>query len=398
MALPALRLSGIYMALATAAFAVFLDRWVFNLPDFSVGPDRHQVLRQRLGAGRSRCKLFGVSMGDARSQMVLAVVVFVLVAVLMMAIRTSRFGRRLLAVRDSEAACATFGLDLLGTRLAVFMLSAAIAGLGGAIYATQLSAITPNNFDFFTGLPIFMMVVVGGAGFVGGALFAGIGLYGFLPVLTAIWSGLAKIQTDHARASSASAWASSRAAPPRSSATASPSSATTRRCSAACSSAWPSPGACAWPASTRAGAWWPSCSWSASPPSAWPAPGPTGRWARRSRPATVPVDEVPLEWMGVTVPWTAERLAEIDQRLCLQEFNLGNRAGAGSSVPSRLGRRPVGADARRRWLVPLLEVSRRQRPLRRQPGAQRRVDHRPRPAASPGSSGPTAPARPRCST
>ena len=65
-----------------------------------------------------------------------------------------------------------------------------IAGLGGAVYATQLSAITPTNFDFFSGLPIFMMVVVGGAGFVGGALFAGIGLYGFLPVLTAIWAGV----------------------------------------------------------------------------------------------------------------------------------------------------------------------------------------------------------------
>ena len=38
MALPALRLQGIYLALATAAFAVFLDQWVFHLPDFDVGP------------------------------------------------------------------------------------------------------------------------------------------------------------------------------------------------------------------------------------------------------------------------------------------------------------------------------------------------------------------------
>ena len=44
-ALPALRLSGIYMALATAAFAVFLDRWIFNLPDFIVGPGPHQPVR-----------------------------------------------------------------------------------------------------------------------------------------------------------------------------------------------------------------------------------------------------------------------------------------------------------------------------------------------------------------
>ncbi len=60
-ALPALRLSGIYMALATAAFAVFLDRWVFNLPDFSVGPIDVQLLRQRLGAGQAAQAVRGVA-------------------------------------------------------------------------------------------------------------------------------------------------------------------------------------------------------------------------------------------------------------------------------------------------------------------------------------------------
>ncbi len=180
-ALPALRLSGIYMALATAAFAVFLDRWIFNLPDFSWGP----VHIGLFGSGSvdvAPLRFFGHSLDSARSQMVVSVVVFVAVAVAGHGHPlAASSGRRLLAVRDSEAACATFGLNLLGTRLAVFMLSAGIAGLGGAIYATQLSSITPNNFDFFSGLPVFMMVVVGGAGFVGGALFAGIGLYGILP-------------------------------------------------------------------------------------------------------------------------------------------------------------------------------------------------------------------------
>ena len=116
-ALPALRLSGIYMALATAAFAVFLDRWIFNLPDFSWGP----VHIAQFGAGAvdvAPLRFFGTSLGSARSQMVVSVVVFVAVAVLVMVIRTSALGRRLLAVRDSEAACATFGLNLLGTRLA----------------------------------------------------------------------------------------------------------------------------------------------------------------------------------------------------------------------------------------------------------------------------------------
>ena len=193
-ALPALRLSGIYMALATGAFAVLLDRWIFVLPDWSWGP-LHISIFSSGSLDVSSLRMFGYSFSSPESQMVLVVVTFVLVALVVVAIRRSAFGRRLLAIRDSEAACATFGLNLLGTRLAVFMLSAAIAGLGGALYATQLQSISPINFDFVTGLPIFMLVVIGGAGFVGGALLAGVALYGFLPLLAAVWPWFANIET-----------------------------------------------------------------------------------------------------------------------------------------------------------------------------------------------------------
>jgi branched-chain amino acid transport system permease protein len=193
-ALPALRLQGIYMALATAAFAVLLDRWVFVLPNFSIGP-LHVKLFELGTLNVDPIRAFGYKFSTPESQMVLVVVVFVLLSLVVVAVRRSAFGRRLLAIRDSEAACATFGLNLVGTRLAVFMLSAAIAGLGGAIYATQLASIGPNNFDFFTGLPIFMLVVIGGAGFVGGALVAGVSLAGLLPLLASIWAWFANIQT-----------------------------------------------------------------------------------------------------------------------------------------------------------------------------------------------------------
>ncbi len=193
-ALPALRLQGIYMALATAAFAVLLDRWVFVLPNFSIGPI-HIKLFELGTLNVDPLRALGYRFSTPESQMVLVVVVFVLLSLLVVAVRRSAFGRRLLAIRDSEAACATFGLNLVGTRLAVFMLSAAIAGLGGAIYATQLASIGPNNFDFFTGLPIFMLVVIGGAGFVGGALLAGVSLAGLLPFLSSLWSWFANIET-----------------------------------------------------------------------------------------------------------------------------------------------------------------------------------------------------------
>jgi len=193
-ALPVLRLSGIYLALATAAFAVALDRWIFNLPDFDIGP-LHISMFELGSASVDPLKVFGYEFDTPTRQLLLCAVAFVAVAMLVVAIRRGAFGRRLLAIRDSEAACATFGLNLVGTRLAVFTLSAGIAGLGGALYATQLGAVSPQRFDLVTGLPIFMLTVVGGAGLVGGALFAGASLYGIIPVAASFGTFWTKLGT-----------------------------------------------------------------------------------------------------------------------------------------------------------------------------------------------------------
>ena len=108
------------------------------------------------------------------------------------AVRWSPFGRALVAMRDSEAACATFGLNLLWPRLAVFMLSAGIAGLGGGLYGMQLGSVSADRFNLVAGLPIFMLVVVGGAGLVGGALFAALLLYAVVPVTSSLAPFVAK--------------------------------------------------------------------------------------------------------------------------------------------------------------------------------------------------------------
>jgi branched-chain amino acid transport system permease protein len=115
--------------------------------------------------------------------MVLVAVAFALVSLIVISIRRGRLGRRLLAMKDSEAACATLGMNLLGTKLTVFAISAGIAGFGGALYAMQLSSITPSNFELVSSLQIFALTVVGGIGAVGGALFAGAALLLFLPLL-----------------------------------------------------------------------------------------------------------------------------------------------------------------------------------------------------------------------
>lgn len=170
-ALPVLRLRGIYLALGTAAFAVLLDRWLFTLP--------------KLGSGSFTIHLFGIGgasvdrleigpldfTGDA-AQTILLATVFALIAALIVWIRRSRFGRILLAMRESETACATLGLKLRSARLGVFALSAGIAGIGGALLGGVYENATPSYFTFFGGLQILLLVVVGGVGSVSGVSLA----------------------------------------------------------------------------------------------------------------------------------------------------------------------------------------------------------------------------------
>jgi branched-chain amino acid transport system permease protein len=180
-ALPALRLSGIYMALATAAFAVALDRWIFFLPDFDLGPITVSVF----GQGTLNLvppDLPGVDLTDPRQLLVATAAALALLTGLVAWIRRNAFGRLLLAQRDNEAACATLGMSLVGTRLAVFSLSAGIAGLGGALYGMQLRTIEAQSFSFTSGLPVFMLVAVAGAGFLSSALFTGTVLQAFFPL------------------------------------------------------------------------------------------------------------------------------------------------------------------------------------------------------------------------
>ncbi|MFV2174598.1 inner-membrane translocator [Actinomadura sp. LOL_016] len=174
-AIPALRLSGIYLALATAAFALILDGWIFTMPvDWLFS-----------GGGAEVTPIFS----GARVQMLFAAAVLAALCLLAVWVRRGFFGRRLIAMRDSEAACATLGGRLLVTKVAVFALSAAIAGLGGALYGMQARTITPEQFTLVTGLPIFLLVVIGGMAAIGSGFFTGVNLAGIMHAITVLWPG-----------------------------------------------------------------------------------------------------------------------------------------------------------------------------------------------------------------
>jgi len=184
-ALPALRLSGLYLALATAAFAVFLDRWVFLMPAFDLGPWRIKIFEGGV-VSVAPVDIPGIDTTDRPTMLVVLGVFLAAAYLLVVAVRRSGFGQRLLAMKDSPAACATLGLDITRVKLAVFALSAAMAGVGGALYAGTLGSVSPERFALFESLPLLLLTVVGGISTASGAIFTGVVLGGF-PVAIATW-------------------------------------------------------------------------------------------------------------------------------------------------------------------------------------------------------------------
>jgi branched-chain amino acid transport system permease protein len=172
-ALPALRLQGLYLGLATLAFAVLMDRVVFTRSDVFGEFGVERVERLELG---------GLALDGIRSYFVLLAVAFALVGIGLLSLRRGRFGRRLSAMRDSPAALTMLGQDLKATKMAAFALSSAIAGLGGALLAGLNTTATASDFTMFQSLPLVLIAVLGGITAVSGALLGGLVLAG-LPVL-----------------------------------------------------------------------------------------------------------------------------------------------------------------------------------------------------------------------
>jgi branched-chain amino acid transport system permease protein len=171
-ALPALRLQGLYLALSTLAFARLADALFFINP--------HVLSRDSLRIHRLR--LPGVSFNGGQGNVLLLAIAFALLGLFVLAIRRGPFGRLLGAMRDSPAACATLGVDLTLTKLGVFALSAAMAGVGGALYGGSQGSVTSSNFLYIQSLFLLLIITIGGINTVSGALLGGIFLAMF-PVI-----------------------------------------------------------------------------------------------------------------------------------------------------------------------------------------------------------------------
>ncbi len=162
-ALPALRLQGLYLALTTVAFARGMELLFFGQND---------VLGSRVDV-IERPSLFGFTFDSSESFLLLTGVVFMIYALILVALRRSSYGRRLIALRDSEAACTTVGLDVRWIKLSVFVLSGCMSAVAGGLLAMQRGTPSASDFSMFGGITLVLFLVLGGVTLVSGALFAG---------------------------------------------------------------------------------------------------------------------------------------------------------------------------------------------------------------------------------
>jgi branched-chain amino acid transport system permease protein len=152
---PTLRLSGVYLAMATLAFGEVVRILILNAEGFTGGA-------LGLNAIPQLTQWFDVALGVG------------LVLYALLRLMRSRMGRAMTAIRQDETATELMGLDVRGYKLFVFVLGGAIAGLAGALNAHFTFFISPSEYGFERGVEILAMGVLGGTASPWGAVIGGV--------------------------------------------------------------------------------------------------------------------------------------------------------------------------------------------------------------------------------
>jgi ABC-type branched-subunit amino acid transport system permease subunit len=166
--IPALRLSGLFLAILTIAVALFFDNFVLapgTWDSFSGGISSWSV---------GRPSLFGESLNGAYAFYLFTVGVFLLAVLAVWNLSRSKTGRVLRAIRNSEIAAATSGVNLTAWKLAAFGVSAGLAGLAGGLLAAGIGSVSPGAYTFQQSLTVVAIAIVVGVRSVGAGAVGGI--------------------------------------------------------------------------------------------------------------------------------------------------------------------------------------------------------------------------------
>src|SRR5215217_9292191 len=175
---PTLRLRGDYLAIVTLAFGEIVPQAIRNLEGITNGTKGMNPI------GRPTFGSVELLASDQVPWYYLILAVTALSVFIIVRLRDSRLGRAWMAMREDEIAAASMGINLVRTKLLAFALGASFSGFGGALYASMLQYIGPDQFDFSISIILLAMVIMGGIGNIWGVMFGGIilGAFNFILV------------------------------------------------------------------------------------------------------------------------------------------------------------------------------------------------------------------------
>lgn len=178
--LPALRLHGIYLAIATFAFALIVEEILARWVSVTNGNDGMLVQPPNFA---------GQTLGEHG---VYYLCLFVAVCVILIAVNVIRSptGRAFVALRDSETAARSMGVDAARYKTFAFALSAGMTGLAGVLYAHKLSFISPEMFTLSLSIEFVMIIIIGGVASIRGAALGSIFMIMVDPMLALLKDSL----------------------------------------------------------------------------------------------------------------------------------------------------------------------------------------------------------------
>jgi branched-chain amino acid transport system permease protein len=174
--LPALRVKGIYLGIATISFGFIVEevfaRW-------------EKVTGGNAGIHIKAPDIFGWKLTSGIEFYLLCLFITVVVTLGILNLLRSSTGRAFVAIRDSEISAQSMGIHLARYKTMSFSISAALAGVAGALYAHKLQFISPDQFNILQSIDLLLLVVIGGLGSVHGAFLGAIFLIA-MPQLIAL--------------------------------------------------------------------------------------------------------------------------------------------------------------------------------------------------------------------
>jgi branched-chain amino acid transport system permease protein len=163
--LPALRLQGLALAIATWSFALFAERYVLRQLWLTGGQRGRSITPPSIGF---------FDLGDDRTMFLFVAGTFVILLVLVRNVVRGRTGHALVAVRDSEPGAQAMGINVTRYKLLAFALSAGIAGVAGGLHAALVPTLSVNDYNQFVSVTMLAIAMIGGIQSLFGAALAGL--------------------------------------------------------------------------------------------------------------------------------------------------------------------------------------------------------------------------------